>query len=145
MRLNHLDILEQCFRDKIFGYNKEDVDTFLHLVAEDFKEIIEELDLLKTKIDQENKNTDALNEQATHKNGERQKEPKKITSDITQEKAKRIINAAREQAKKHTKKAEDELSTLKKEIEKIKQEKIKLIEAIKVSAIKSLASHKRSK
>ena len=145
MRLNHLDILEQCFRDKVFGYNKEDVDTFLHLVAEDFKEIIEELDLLKIKIDQENKNTDALNEQATHKNGEEQKEPEKTTSDITQEKAKRIINAAREEAKKHTKNAEDELSTLKKEIKKIKQEKIKLIEAIKVSAIKSLATHKRSK
>ena len=146
MRLNHLDILEQCFRDKIFGYNKGDVDTFLHLVAEDFKEIIEELDLLKTKIDQKNKNTDEFdefNEQATHKKGERQKEPEKITSNITQEKAKRIINAAREQANKHTKKAEDELSTLKKEIEKIKQEKIKLIEAIKVSAIKSLASHKK--
>ena len=25
MRLNHLDILEQCFRNKLFGYNKEDV------------------------------------------------------------------------------------------------------------------------
>ena len=145
MRLNHLDILEQCFRDKIFGYNKGDVDTFLHLVAEDFKEIIEELDLLKTKIDQKNKNTDEFNEQGTHKNGERQKEPEKNTSDITQEKAKRIINAAREEANKHTKKAENELSTLKKEIEKIKQEKIKLIEAIKVSAIKSLASHKKNK
>jgi len=45
MRLNHLDILEQCFRDKIFGYNKEDVDTFLHLVAEDFKEIIEDVNI----------------------------------------------------------------------------------------------------
>ena len=51
MRFNHLDILEQCFRDKFFGYNKEDVDTFLHLVAEDFKEITEELDLLKKEID----------------------------------------------------------------------------------------------
>ena len=52
MRFNHLDILEQCFRDKLFGYNKEDVDSFLHLVAEDFKEMAEELDQLKKKIDQ---------------------------------------------------------------------------------------------
>ena len=39
MRLNHLDILEQCFRDKLRGYNKEYVDTFLHLIADDFKEM----------------------------------------------------------------------------------------------------------
>ena len=50
MKLNYLDILEQCFRNTIFGYNKEDVDTFLHLVAEDFKEISEELELLKKEI-----------------------------------------------------------------------------------------------
>jgi len=62
MRLNHLDILEQCFRDKIFGYNKEDVDTFLHLVAEDFKEITEELDLLKKEIDKKKQDTDKFNE-----------------------------------------------------------------------------------
>ena len=54
MRFNHLDILEQCFRDKIFGYHKEDVDNFLNLVAEDFKEMTEELDLLEKKIDQKN-------------------------------------------------------------------------------------------
>ena len=50
MKLNYLDILEQCFRNKIFGYNKEDVDTFLHLIAEDFKELYEELELLKIEI-----------------------------------------------------------------------------------------------
>jgi DivIVA domain-containing protein len=145
MRLNHLDILEQCFRDKIFGYNKEDVDTFLHLVAEDFKEITEELDLLKKKTDRENKYAGELNQQETNKNGERQKKPEVITSDITKEKAKRIINAARDHANQHKKKAEHELSTLKREVEKIKQEKKKLIEAIKASAKESLASQERSK
>jgi cell division initiation protein len=143
MRLNHLDILEQCFRDKIFGYNKEDVDTFLDLVAEDFKEILEELDLLKKKMGHEN--TDTFSKQATSKNADSKNEPEKITSDIIREKAKRIINAAREQANQHKKKSEDELSILKKEIQKIKQEKHKLIEAIKLSAKESLAGLERSK
>lgn len=145
MRLNHLDILEQCFRDKIFGYNKEDVDAFLHLVAEDFKEVIEELDLLKKEIDKKNKNIAEFNGKKTHKEGERENEFEEITPDIIKEKAKRIINAARDHANQHKKKAEHELSNLKREIEKIKQEKKKLIETIKVSAQESLAGQEKRK
>ena len=145
MRLNHLDILEQCFRDKIFGYNKKDVDTFLHLVAEDFREVTEELDLLKKEIDKKNKNIAEFNEQKTHKEGERENEFEEITPDIIKEKAKRIINAARDHANQHKKKAEHELSNLKREIEKIKQEKKKLIETIKVSAQESLAGQEKRK
>ena len=145
MRLNHLDILEQCFRDKIFGYNKEDVDSFLHLVAEDFREVTEELDLLKKEIDKKNKNIAEFNGQKTHKEGERENEFEDITPDIIKEKAKRIINAARDHANQHKKKAEHELSNLKREIEKIKQEKKKLIETIKVSAQESLAGQEKRK
>jgi cell division initiation protein len=43
MRLNYLDILEQCFHNKFRGYNKQEVDTFLHLVADDFKSMTEEI------------------------------------------------------------------------------------------------------
>ena len=43
MRLTYLDILEQCFHDKFRGYNKQEVDTFLHLVADDFKSMAEDL------------------------------------------------------------------------------------------------------
>ena len=43
MRLSYLDILEQCFHDKFRGYNKQEVDTFLHLVADDFKSMSEEI------------------------------------------------------------------------------------------------------
>lgn len=145
MRLNHLDILEQCFRDKIFGYNKEDVDTFLHLVAEDFKEITEELDLLKKEIDKKKQDTDKFNERDTNKAGERKNDPIEITPEIIKEKAKRIINAAREHANQHKKKAEHELSNLKREIEKIRQEKKTLIAAIKMSAQESHVLQKNKK
>ena len=43
MRLSYLDILVQCFHDKFRGYNKQEVDTFLHLVADDFKSMTEEI------------------------------------------------------------------------------------------------------
>jgi cell division initiation protein len=145
MRLNHLDILEQCFRDKIFGYNKEDVDTFLHLVAEDFKEITEELDLLKKEINKKNRDTDKFNEQDTNKAGERKNDPIEITPEIIKEKAKRIISAAREHANQHKKEAERELSNLKREIEKIRQEKKTLIATIKMSVQESHVLQKNKK
>ena len=131
MRFNHLDILEQCFRDKIFGYHKEDVDNFLHLVAEDFKEMTEELDLLKKKIDQKNKAIDKFNEEAGHKSKVTKNKPTEITPELIKEKAKKIINAAREHANQHKKKAEHELSNLKREIEKLKEEKKNLAETPK--------------
>ena len=43
MRLTYLDILEQCFHDKFRGYNKQEVDTFLRLIADDFKSMMEEI------------------------------------------------------------------------------------------------------
>ena len=43
MRLTYLDILEQCFHDKFRGYNKQEVDTFLRLIADDFKSMVEEI------------------------------------------------------------------------------------------------------
>ena len=53
MRLTYLDILEQCFHDKFRGYNKQEVDTFLRLIADDFKSMVEEIkdkeDLITTK------------------------------------------------------------------------------------------------
>ena len=70
MKLNYLDVLEQCFRNTIFGYNKEDVDTFLHLVAEDFKEISEELELLKKEITKKNKDLEIINAEVSHKQKE---------------------------------------------------------------------------
>ena len=145
MRLNHLDILEQCFRDKFLGYNKDDVDTFLHLVAENFKEITEELDLLKKEIDKKKQDTGNFNEKDLNKIGEIKNDPIEINPEIIKEKAKRIINAAREHANQHKKKAEHELSNLKREIEKIRQEKKTLIATIKMSVQESHVLQKNKK
>ena len=50
MRLTHLDILEQCFHEKFRGYHKGEVETFLHLVADDYQEMTEEIDKLKNEL-----------------------------------------------------------------------------------------------
>ena len=145
MRLNHLDILEQCFRNKLFGYNKEDVDTFLHLLADDFKEMAEELELLNKKLARSNQAIEKLKKEAVQNSKETKGETLNITPDIIKEKAKRIINAAREHANQHKKKAEQELSTLKREINKIKQEKISLAEVVKANAQDHISQQKDSK
>lgn len=145
MRLNHLDILEQCFRDKFFGYNKEDVDTFLHLIAEDFKEITEEMELTNKKIAQRDRTIEKLKEEIDQKSKETKTTPLSITPEMIKEKAKRIIHVAREHADQYKKKAAQELSGLKREIDKIKQEKKNLFESIKLSAQEHLAQQKEQK
>ena len=124
MRLTYLDILEQCFRDKFRGYNKDEVDTFLHLVADDFKEMAEEIKQLNKKL---------------------QEEGPTLAPEMIKEKAMRIINVAREHADQHRKKTEEELSTLKNDILKMKREKKNLIEAMKSTALEHLAQFKDKK
>ena len=134
MRLTHLDILEQCFRDKFRGYNKDEVDTFLHLVADDFKEMAEEIEQLNKKLGQKDRVIRQL-----------QEEGPTLAPEMIKEKAMRIINVAREHADQHRRKAEKELSILKSDILKIKREKKNLIETMKSTALEHLAQFKGKK
>ena len=134
MRLTYLDILEQCFRDKFRGYNKDEVDTFLHLVADDFKEMAEEIKQLNKKLEQKDRVIKQL-----------QEEGPTLAPEMIKEKAMRIINVAREHADQHRKKTEEELSTLKNDILKMKREKKNLIETMKSTALEHLAQFKNKK
>jgi cell division initiation protein len=134
MILTHLDILEQCFRDKFRGYNKDEVDTFLHLVADDFKEMAEEIEQLNKKLGQKDRVIKQLQEKGPT-----------LAPEMIKEKAMRIINVAREHADQHRKKAEKELSILKSDILKIKREKKNLIETMKSTALEHLAQFKDKK
>ncbi len=134
MRLTYLDILEQCFRDKFRGYNKDEVDTFLHLVADDFKEMAEEIKQLNKKLEQKDRVIKQL-----------QEEGPTLAPEMIKEKTMRIINVAREHADQHRKKTEEELSTLKNDILKMKREKKNLIETIKSTALEHLAQFKNKK
>jgi cell division initiation protein len=125
MRLNHLDILEHCFREKFRGYSKEEVDAFLHLVSDDFREMAEEIEALK----QEALEKDRLIEELRNGNPE----SASINIDALREKAKKVIQMAKSEAEKHRQSAEEELAALKNEIHKLSQEKSRLVQSIKES------------
>lgn len=131
MRLTYLDILEHCFHDKFRGYDKKEVDTFLHLVADDFKEMAEEVKRLQAVVEAKDRKIQEL-ETGASSNGNGNIPG--LNPEALKEKARQIVNSAREQAEKHLDHADQELTALKKEIKKLHQEKESLIENIKTSA-----------
>jgi DivIVA domain-containing protein len=181
MRLSYLDILEQCFHDKFRGYNKQEVDTFLHLVADDFKsmsaEIKDKEKLIAEKDDElkelqtdlgfrplENDSTIPpeleeelvdLRKQVEEKDllikemQDAQSPPKNrdnsfshLTPEILKEKAKKIINAAKDQAEKNRQDATKEMELLRQDVEKLKEQKKTMMANIKSTAIEHINKFK---
>ena len=124
MRLTHLDILEQCFHDKFRGYNKQEVDTFLRLIADDFKSMVEEI---------KDKDYEIKNLHSTMKS-----RPEEIDTSIATEKAKKIVNAAKNQVEELRKESIKELEQLIQDIEELKKQKSILIKNIKSTATEHL-------
>lgn len=60
MRISPLDILQQKFKAKIKGYDPEEVEAFLNLVAEDYKKANEEISKLTEKIEEQKKEIEEL-------------------------------------------------------------------------------------
>ena len=124
MRLTYLDILEQCFHDKFRGYNKQEVDTFLRLIADDFKSMVEEI---------KDKDYEIKNLHSTMKS-----RPEEIDTSIATEKAKKIVNAAKNQVEVLRKESIKELEQLIQDIEKLKKQKSTLMKNIKSTATEHL-------
>ena len=124
MRLTYLDILEQCFHDKFRGYNKQEVDTFLRLIADDFKSMVEEI-------------KDKDSEIKKLRSGMKTR-PAEIDTSIEMEKAKEIVNAAKNQVEEHRKESMKELEQLIQDIEELKKQKSTLIKNIKSTATEHL-------
>ncbi|MFL2947882.1 MAG: DivIVA domain-containing protein [Nitrospinales bacterium] len=124
MRLTYLDILEQCFHDKFRGYNKQEVDTFLRLIADDFKSMVEEI---------KDKDSEIKNLRSTMKS-----RPEEIDTSIATEKAKKIVNAAKNQVEELRKESIKELEQLIQDIEELKKQKSILMKNIKSTATEHL-------
>ncbi len=139
MRLNHLDILEQCFREKFRGYNKEEVDTFLHLISDDFKNMTEEIENLRIQVAE----LDQAIESLKSNDNDGSTSPSGFDPEQLKEKARQIIQSAREQAEQHKSKAMQELNMVKSEVDKLRQEKSKLIDNIKETVRDHLQNLKR--
>jgi cell division initiation protein len=139
MRLNHLDILEQCFREKFRGYSKEEVDTFLHLISDDFKNMTEEIESLRTQVAE----LDQVIEEMKSNDNNSSTSPSGFDPEQLKEKARQIIQSAREQAEQHKSKTMQELEMVKSEIDKLRQEKSRLIDNIKETVRDHLQNLKR--
>ena len=124
MRLTYLDILEQCFHDKFRGYNKQEVDTFLRLIADDFKSMVEEI---------KDKDYEIKNLRSTMKSRHEE-----IDTSIATEKAKKIVNAAKNQVEELRKESIKELEQLIQDIEELKKQKSTLMKNIKSTATEHL-------
>jgi cell division initiation protein len=181
MRLSYLDILEQCFHDKFRGYNKQEVDTFLHLVSDDFKsmtteikeqekriaekddeikelqadldsrplenestippEIEEELADLRKQVEEKDLLIKEMQDtQAPPENGNNPFS--QLTPEMLKEKAKKIINAAKDQAEQYRQDATNEMELLMQDVEKLKDQKKTLMANIKSTAIEHLNKFK---
>lgn len=135
MHLTFLDILEQCFHNKFRGYNKQEVDTFLQLVADDFKSLaedIEEKDRQIKKLEQR------LNEYSRQKSG--------TTPDVEEElwalrkelEEKDLLIQEMKRANEHQSKGHNPLSQLTPEM--LKEEAKKIIDTAKQHAEKHKAN-----
>jgi DivIVA domain-containing protein len=182
MRLTYLDILEQCFHDKFRGYNKQEVDTFLHLVADDFKsmaedikgkdrqtdlknEEIRELQQSQNELAQQQSETTtspevegelrALRKQLEEKNKLIQQMEtaaknqsngngafSQLTPEMLKEKAKKIINIAKQHAEQHKAIAAKELDSLQIDIQKLQLQKQQLMDNIRTTAVEHLNKFK---
>ncbi len=182
MRLTYLDILEQCFHDKFRGYNKQEVDTFLHLVADDFKSMAEDLkdndrqiNLKNEEIKELKQNLDELSQQEpeTRTSPEVEEELRtlrkelgekdqliqemekanesqsngsgafsQLTPEILKEKAKKIINTAKQHAEQHKANAAKELDSIQEDIQKLQKQKQQLMDNIRATAVEHLNKFK---
>jgi cell division initiation protein len=141
MRLTHLDILEQCFHEKFRGYHKKEVETFLHLVAEDYQEMDQEIQKLKSQLAAKLNHIETLEEE----NQSLQEAVNKGSSSKSKENGTRKSNGSlSDDSNIYIRKGKEELDLLKKDIMKLKDERENLLENIKVRARNYVQSLKKS-
>ncbi len=142
MRLSHLDILEQCFHEKFRGYHKGEVETFLHLVAEDYQEMVQEIHKLKDQLWEKNRTIEKLENETTSPqsadgNGQSSQESDNSVTG-------KVPRPRHEEPQIDIEKGLEELDLLKRDILKLKDERENLMENIKFRARNYVQSLKKS-
>jgi len=122
MRLNYHGILEQTFNDKLRGYNKEEVQTFLRLIANDFREMEKEIKQLQKELEKKDQQNKTYQE-SLERTSEKTLADLQFAPEALKEKARKFMRLAQEQATRYKKKVEKEVTFLRGEIKKLKEEK----------------------
>ncbi len=115
---------------------------FLHLVADDFKEMSAEIENLKKEIAHNNDLIEDLKSQP--RTGAQNDSPDSgFTPEALKNKARKVMREVTEKADFQRRKAQQELNGLKKEIEKLTRDKSSLIDNIKKSALEHFDQFKK--
>jgi len=133
MKITPADILNQKFGLSFRGYDKDEVDAFLDLIAKDMEDLLRENSFLKDEIEKLNEELTRLREMeetikdtiiSAQKMAETFKENAKKESE-------NILNAARLQAEKICFEATKEVAETKAELKKLQSKLIELKEVVK--------------
>ncbi|MBK5091973.1 MAG: DivIVA domain-containing protein [Actinobacteria bacterium] len=145
MALTPLDIHHKEFRTARFGgYNEEEVDSFLDLVADEFERMIQEGTELKQQIEQIKKRLSEFEEMQTTlqsallaatKSAEAVKEQARQESEAivtkAQEEADALVKGAQEQARQMLLRAENERQKLERSFARLKEIKKRYMQGLK--------------
>ncbi len=127
MRFSSQEIKEQKFKKKMRGLDPEEVDVFVHMVADDFDEFEKENKTLKNKIKDYKLEIEAL--QRSEKNLKATLEEMKKntpTLEAVEKEGREILLSAKQKAKEIKDTAMNEAVALEKEINKIRTLKDRL-------------------
>ncbi|MDH5764053.1 MAG: DivIVA domain-containing protein [Nitrospinota bacterium] len=133
MRLDYEGILQQTFKDSFRGYHKEEVQDFLQLVANDFKEMKRDVVTLQEELNERDQRIRQLEEALTQSKSQHTASFENMRSAL-KEKARKFVDQARDQADRHKRKVEAELSHLQDDIRRLKKEKEHLLENFQSAA-----------
>lgn len=125
MKLTPLDIKQQQFRMKFRGYDGDEVDTFLEIVAADFEALIRENSSLKEKLSELQSEVDEMRKmdkelKNTLLSAQQLKED--ITSNAARE-AQLVVKEARLKAEEIVRQAQARLSKAQEEVEALKKQR----------------------
>lgn len=133
MKITPLDIRQQQFNVRFRGFDAEEVDTFLEMIADEYEEIIEENKRLNEEMEKREKDMKLFieNEEKLKKE---LKSSRHAGEDITKtagKEAQKIIEDAELKAREILGNSHSEVEKIKKEIDVLKEQKKQLTVKIK--------------
>ena len=129
MRIDHESILKQTFLRRFLGYDREDVDTYLQIIAADFKEMENELEQLQRESTQKNELIRKL--RAEVRAAVLAPNPKPDTTGKTKEITRELVTKTRTQVAQHQEKVKTGVQQLKNDVLRLKEEKKKFLDNLR--------------
>ncbi len=129
MRIDHESILKQTFLKRLRGYDTNDVDTYLQILAKDFKEMENELQQLQREVELKN---DLIRKLRTEvKAAVPPAEPKAPKVEKSMEATQERVDKTRALTAERQSKVKSEVQQLKNDIQQLKNDKKKFLDDLR--------------